>query len=882
MPMTYAEHERKKKSPAVCELLSLRDLPEDENIMVRTNGAFVAGYELRGILGYFATDDDRNQTKAMLEALFRSVPDVSMRIQFRYEITERLGDLLDNYVNEQRASQAEVTKLDLHRMRMWNEKEQAGYFFKNRLQVYYIWDPRIHAKLYHSAEQNRKLGGFTMSQTKAIQRARKEHETYRAEFESILRGIEGSMEAANLGSRRLTTQELFESLKYAQHPTRRDHRTFVPPSQMIEYRSAREQAAEASILNETETYLNIDGYLYGVVSLKELPDATFPGMLQNFSTLGFPVVISGQVVIPDQVKVLKSYKKRLQKMTAAQKDANGNFKSNPEAEVAQAQLIQVQRDIISSSLKTAKLSVSVIVRTSQPAVTMRDLEQAEHELANRTQEVLNAFTHMNGAKAVAETIAKRRIFLGTLPGMGEADKRDQDMLTSNVADLVPVEMPWTGTRRSPLILFETPFRQLIPFSMFDPDLSDANGLLMAKSGGGKTLAAQQMLLMSARANPLISILERGDSYQPLVELMGGEMIEMSLDSEQTINPWDLPKGDDRPSNDQISFLKNLTRHMLGENTPPDLDIDLLDSVLLEAIGSTYKRCSAKTSNPIPLFGDLAAELAHWQDRDRNQKINTMAQMASTKLRAWVDEGPYARLFDRPTTVELNNPWLYFNVEKLKDDPRLERAMSLLIAHTATYRASGSTGQPSIVLLDECWALLESPILASVVVQLFRTARKRNASVWGISQTPEDFVGTPDKPNEHGAGIVKNATTKIIGKQPGDMTALREHVHLNETALNQIKTFAHPKKGHSAEFLIAIGEKAESTHSIRIVPSPVDYWITTTYARERTYRKWWIWKNASMARIEAYEKLAERFPRGLAEYSPLVEELSGEVQEVLAQ
>ncbi len=79
-------------------------------------------------------------------------------------------------------------------------------------------------------------------------------------------------------------------------------------------------------------------------------------MLQNFSTLGFPVVISGQVVIPDQVKVLKGYKKRLQKMTAAQKDANGNFKSNPEAEVAQAQLIQVQRDIISSSLKTAKLS----------------------------------------------------------------------------------------------------------------------------------------------------------------------------------------------------------------------------------------------------------------------------------------------------------------------------------------------------------------------------------------------------------------------------------------------------------------------------------------------------------------------------------------------
>ena len=359
----------------MCELLPLRDLPAGDNVMVRTNGAFVAGYELRGILAYFATDGDRNQTKSMLEALFRSVPDVSMRIQFRYEISEHLGDLFDSYVQQQRSEQSEVMALDAHRLRMWMEKEQNGFYFENRLHVYFIWDPRIHAKLYHSAQQNRKLGGFTVSQKKAIQRTRKEHETYLAEFESILRGIEGSMEATNLGPRRLSTQELFEELKHSQHPTRRDRRPYVPGEEMFEYRSAREQATQASILNETESYLNIDGYLYSVVSLKELPDATFPGMLQNFSTLGFPVVISGQVVIPDQVKVLKGYKKRLQKMTAAQKDANGNFKSNPEAEVAQAQLIQVQRDIISSSLKTAKLSLSVVVRTSQPAVTLGDLER---------------------------------------------------------------------------------------------------------------------------------------------------------------------------------------------------------------------------------------------------------------------------------------------------------------------------------------------------------------------------------------------------------------------------------------------------------------------------------------------------------------------------
>jgi hypothetical protein len=173
-------------------------------------------------------------------------------------------------------------------------------------------------------------------------------------------------------------------------------------------------------------------------------------------------------------------------------------------------------------------------------------------------------------------------------------------------------------------------------------------------------------------------------------------------------------------------------------------------------------------------------------------------------------------------------------------------------------------------------LLDSPVLAPEVVQLFRTARKRNASVWGISQTAEDFVGSESKPRVHGAGIVKNSSTKIVGQQPGDMTALRDHLHLNETALHQIKHFSAPRKGRSADALIVIGEQADTTHTIRMVPTPLDYWITTTYARERLYRAWWISQHKNMPLIEAYRQLARKFPFGLADVEPLPEEQSMEV------
>jgi hypothetical protein len=168
------------------------------------------------------------------------------------------------------------------------------------------------------------------------------------------------------------------------------------------------------------------------------------------------------------------------------------------------------------------------------------------------------------------------------------------------------------------------------------------------------------------------------------------------------------------------------------------------------------------------------------------------------------------------------------------------------------------------------------VLAPEVVQLFRTERKRNGSVWAISQTAEDFVGTETSPRSHGAGIVKNSTTKIVGQQPGDMTALRTHLHLNETALNQIKQLSAPQKGKSADALIVVGEKAETTHIIRMSATPVDYWITTTYPRERRYRSWWLERHSDLALIDAYIALADHFPFGLADFNLLPEEMSGEM------
>jgi type IV secretory pathway VirB4 component len=482
---------------------------------------------------------------------------------------------------------------------------------------------------------------------------------------------------------------------------------------------------------------------------------------------------------------------------------------------------------------------------------------------------------MNGARGFAESLATRRLFLSSLPGLAEEDRRDHDLLTPHAADLLALELPWAGTVRSPLMAFETRYRQLLPFSHFDPSLENANVLLAGASGSGKTVATNMMLMMAARENVQVSIIERGDSYYHPVTFMGGRMISMSLDSEQTINPFDLDPGETEPSNDHLSFLKNLTRFMIGDSG--DGDTDLLDNLIMTAIRKTYARAQMRLDNPIPLYSDLFDELQNYYDEDRNPRVNEAARIAASKLRPWMNNGMYAQLFDKPTTIDMSTPWLYFNIEQLKDDPKLEVAMSLLIAYTTTKRASGKSHRRSITVLDECWALLDSPSLAPEVVQLFRTARKRYGSVWGISQTPEDFVGTEGKPREHGPGILKNATTKIVGQQPGDTSPLIKHLALNHAAVNQVKEFSAPRKGQYAQALLVLGEKAETTQTIRLVPTALDYWICTTFPRERRYRQRFLAQSKGRTLIESYQELARKFPQGLADLPPLPEE-SLEIQE----
>ncbi len=83
-------------------------------------------------------------------------------------------------------------------------------------------------------------------------------------------------------------------------------------------------------------------------------------------------------------------------------------------------------------------------------------------------------------------------------------------------------------------------KSLIIFDRFRSE--NANMCVFAKSGGGKSFAVKLEILRSLMMGTDVIVLDPENEYRSLVETVGGTYLNISLNSHEKINPFDLPRG----------------------------------------------------------------------------------------------------------------------------------------------------------------------------------------------------------------------------------------------------------------------------------------------------------------------------------------------------
>lgn len=296
---------------------------------------------------------------------------------------------------------------------------------------------------------------------------------------------------------------------------------------------------------------------------------------------------------------------------------------------------------------------------------------------------------------------------------------------------------------------------LVIFDRFS--LENANLVVFAKSGAGKSFAVKLEAIRSMMIGTEVIIIDPENEYQRLCDAVGGSYIRLSLNSDVRVNPFDLPKViDTEEANDALRAnlvtLHGLFRLMLGgsgingptltANEEADLDQALID---------TYARAGI-TSDPLthqstpPTIINLYDTLLHMG--------GTGPQLAG-RLRKYTT-GTFAGIFSQQSNIDINNQMVVFNIRDLEDELR-PVAIYIVLSHI--WNVVRAEKKRRNLIVDEAWQLMQHEDSANFLFSLAKRARKYYLGLTTVTQDVEDFMST-----KMGRAIVANSSMQLLLKQ----------------------------------------------------------------------------------------------------------------------
>ena len=291
---------------------------------------------------------------------------------------------------------------------------------------------------------------------------------------------------------------------------------------------------------------------------------------------------------------------------------------------------------------------------------------------------------------------------------------------------------------------------LIIFDRFE--MENANMVVFAKSGAGKSYTIKLEILRSLMLGTSIVVIDPENEYKHLAETVGGTFVKISLTSPHHINPFDLPKigEEDEPADilrNNIANLLGLLHIMLGSITPEE------DSILDRAVRETYAiRDISANSN----FNILAKE-AYPTMSDLYQVLRNMegGEDLGTRLEKYT-EGIFSGILNSPTNVKADNPLVVFNIRDMEEELR---PVAMYVVMHFIWNEMRTNLKKRLVLVDEAWVMMKYDDAASFMFGIAKRCRKYYTGLTTITQDVNDFLAS-----KYGKPIVTNSSIQILLKQ----------------------------------------------------------------------------------------------------------------------
>ncbi len=409
------------------------------------------------------------------------------------------------------------------------------------------------------------------------------------------------------------------------------------------------------------------------------------------------------------------------------------------------------------------------------------------------------------------TLQQEAGFQTTLPTFTDKLLVTRNMDTTSLATTFPFTSSELTANEGIMYGINEHNGSLVVFDRFT--LENANSVLFAKSGAGKSYLTKLEALRSLMFGTEIIIIDPENEYKTLCDAIGGEFINFSANQSSKINPFDLSGVYEEGENElglKILSLHSLFRIILGNMTATE------DAILDRALITTYKLKgitpdpATQTKAP-PVLEDLYEVLLNSAEPEARQ----MAE----KIERFI-KGSLSGIFDQQSTININNTFTVFSIRDMEDELR---PIGMFVILDYIWTKIKKDRKKRLLLVDEAWYMMKHPDSASFIYSIAKRARKYFLGLTTVTQDVEDFLAS-----DYGKAIVTNSSIQILLKQ-------------SSASIDQVVDTFYLSEGERNLLLSAdVGEGlffAGSNHvAIRVQAAPHEHYLITSNPQELAARE----------------------------------------------
>ena len=262
------------------------------------------------------------------------------------------------------------------------------------------------------------------------------------------------------------------------------------------------------------------------------------------------------------------------------------------------------------------------------------------------------------------------------------------------------------------------------------ELLNGNGFVLGVSGSGKSFTAKrEMVGLALSTEDDIIVIDPESEYRPLMEGLGGEVINISATSSNHINAMDMEQGYGDGENPVVlksEFILSLCEQLMGAGKLSAKEKSIIDRCTALCY-HTYIQNGCEGT--VPTLRDFHAELLRQPETEAKDVALAIELFTKGSLNT----------FAKPTNVDTNSRILCYDIRDL--GKQLLPVGMLVVLDSVFNRIvrNRKLGKNTWVYIDEIYLLFQHEYSANFLFTLWKRVRKYGACCTGLTQNVDDLL-----------------------------------------------------------------------------------------------------------------------------------------------